>query len=81
MLFLIVARSHQYLQLLVCGAVDVGGKKKDIAVSRSGMSRYLIKRVKLCSRLVRRNFKGFNGVGYKELYLRNPFNFAKASTI
>jgi hypothetical protein len=61
--------------------VNIGGKKEDIAVSRLGILRYLIKRVKLYSRLVRYNFKGFNRAGYKELYLRNPLNFIKASTI
>ena len=68
-------------QLFVCSVVDISSKKEDIAVFKLEILRYLIKRVKLCPKLVRLNFKGFNGVGYKKLYLRNPFNFIKVSTI
>ena len=69
MLFLIVA-CRQHLQLLICGVVDIGGKKEDVAVSGLGMSGYSIKRAKLCSRPVRYNFEGFNGVGCEELCRR-----------
>jgi len=58
MLFPIVAHCHQHLQFLARGAVDVGGKKEDVAVSGSGMSRYSMERVKLCFGQVRRNFEG-----------------------